>query len=321
MATFLSRLGRFSFRRRWPVTLLWVVLLVGTGVLAGRAPAAPPSEFSMPGTEAQHAYDLLEESFPELNADGATARVVFRAEDGRITDPEVRKAVQETVRELGYDPQVARITDPYATRSVSQDGSTAYAQVAYEVPAPELTQSARDALQDTVARTASQKLSVEVGGNAVNAVGGGHSSEAMGLAVAALVLVLTFGSLLAAGLPLLTAMLGVGLGVRPGPTPAPTGRRPPPAAPCPSPPQLTPRTGACPCPPLHPVRPGTTPSKEPSPPPPRSRRWPVCTLQAGYGEVVRFADRLTDGLSPAEKSRVFHANAADVYGLRPPARP
>ncbi|MFH8473660.1 MMPL family transporter [Streptomyces sp. NPDC018000] len=213
MATFLSRLGRFSFRRRWLVAMLWVVLLVGTGVLAGRAPAAPPNDFSMPGTEAQQAYDLLNERFPELKADGATARVVFRAEDGKVTGPEAKKAIGETVRALGDNPQVARVTDPYATRSVSKDGTTAYAQVSYKVPTSKLEESSRTALQDTVEQARSQELTVEVGGNAVNEVPtGGHSSEAMGLAVAAVVLVLTFGSLLAAGLPLLTAILGVGIG-------------------------------------------------------------------------------------------------------------
>ncbi|MEU1149460.1 MMPL family transporter [Streptomyces sp. NPDC005863] len=212
MATFLSRLGRFSFRRRWLVALLWVVLLVGTGVLAGRAPAPPPNDFSMPGTEAQQAYDLLEKSFPELKADGATARVVFQAQDSKVTDPEAKKAIQETVRELSDDPQVAWVTDPYATRSVSADGSTAYAQISYEVPASELEESSRTALQDTVEKAGSKELTVEAGGNAVNAIAVGHSSEALGLAVAAVVLVLTFGSLLAAGLPLLTAILGVGIG-------------------------------------------------------------------------------------------------------------
>ncbi|WP_318200265.1 MMPL family transporter [Streptomyces sp. SCL15-4] len=212
MATFLCRLGRFSFRRRRPVALLWVVLLVGAGVLAGRAPAAPPNDFSMPGTEAQQAYDLLEQDFPELKADGATARVVFRAEDGKVTDPQTRRAIGETVRALGDDPQVARVTDPFTTHSVSKDGSTAYAQVSYEVSASKLEDGSRTALRDTVERAASPELSVEAGGNAVEAKGAGHSSEAAGLAVAAVVLVLTFGSLLAAGLPLLTAVLGVGFG-------------------------------------------------------------------------------------------------------------
>ncbi|MFD9031942.1 MMPL family transporter [Streptomyces sp. NPDC059567] len=212
MATFLRGLGRFSFRRRRLVALLWVVLLVGTGVLAGRAPAPPPNDFSMPGTEAQQAYDLLDERFPQLNADGATARVVFRAEHGKVTDPEARKAIGETVRALGNDPRVARVTDPFAARSVSVDGTTAYAQVSYPVPASELEEGSRTALRDTVEQAGSGELTVEVGGNAVNAVVDGHSSEAVGLAVAAVVLVITFGSLLAAGLPLFTAVLGVGIG-------------------------------------------------------------------------------------------------------------
>ncbi|MFI8946950.1 MMPL family transporter [Streptomyces sp. NPDC053750] len=212
MATFLSRLGRFSFRRRRLVALLWVVLLLGAGVLAGRAPAAPPNDFSMPGTEAQQAYDLLEKDFPELKADGASARVVFRAEDGKVTDPETRGAIGETVRALGEDPQVARVTDPFATRSVSQDGTTAYAQVSYDVSASALAEESRTALRETVQQAASPELAVETGGNAVDAMAAGHSSEALGLAVAAVVLVITFGSLLAAGLPLLTAVLGVGIG-------------------------------------------------------------------------------------------------------------
>ncbi|MFH8439798.1 MMPL family transporter [Streptomyces sp. NPDC018026] len=212
MATFLSRLGRFSFRRRRLVALLWTALLVGAAVLAGRAPAAPPNDFSMPGTEAQQAYDLLEKSFPELNADGAAARVVFRAEHGKVTDPGTRGAIEDTVRALGDGPQVVRVTDPFATRSVSKDGSTAYAQVSYARSAAELEEDSRTALRETVEQAASEELSVEAGGNAVEARAGGHSSEALGLGVAAVVLVVTFGSLLAAGLPLLTAVLGVGVG-------------------------------------------------------------------------------------------------------------
>ncbi|MFG2914976.1 MMPL family transporter [Kitasatospora sp. NPDC048298] len=211
MATFLSRLGRFSFRRHWLVALLWVGLLLGTGVLAGRAAAPPPNDFSMPGTQAQQAYDVLKEGFPELNADGATARVVFRAQDGKVTDPGAREAIGRTVAALGGDPQVARVTDPFAARSVSGDGTTAYAQVSYQVPASKLEDGSRGALLSTVEQARSPELSVEVGGNAVNATPGGHSSEALGLAVAAIVLVVTFGSLLAAGLPLLTAVLGVGI--------------------------------------------------------------------------------------------------------------
>ncbi|MFJ8441631.1 MMPL family transporter [Kitasatospora griseola] len=210
MAAFLSGLGRFSFRRHWLVALLWVGLLLGAGVLAARAPAAPPNDFSMPGTQTQQAYDVLAERFPDANANGAAARVVFRATGGKVTDPGVKAAIGETVRALGSDPQVARVTDPFAAKSVSADGSTAYAQVSYSVTTSQLAEGSQAALQRTVEQARSPELTVEVGGNAVGAPpGGGHSSEGLGLAVAALVLVVTFGALLAAGLPLLTALLGV----------------------------------------------------------------------------------------------------------------
>ncbi|WP_440556223.1 MMPL family transporter [Streptomyces sp. SCPE 10] len=213
MASFLCKLGRFSFRKRWFVVVVWTGLLVLAGLLAARAAPAPPNDFSMPGTEAQRASDLLGDGFPGLHADGATARVVFRVEDGKISDPEVRREVEATVRALGADPQVSQATDPFRTGSVSKDGSTAYSQVSYEVSSSHLKDSSRSALLKTVADARSATLTVEAGGNAVSAVtAGGHSKEAIGLAVAAVVLVLTFGSLVAAGLPLLTALLGVGTG-------------------------------------------------------------------------------------------------------------
>ncbi|MBD0422234.1 MMPL family transporter [Streptomyces sp. TRM S81-3] len=212
MAAFLYKTGQFSFRRRWFVTALWAGLLVAAGVLASRADAAPPNDFSLPGTEAQRAYDLLDERFPEVNADGAAARVVFKADDGKVTAPAARRAVEDAVRALGEGPQVDRVTNPFETGSVSKDGTIAYAQVSYSVPVTELSDTSREALMDTVAETNSSGLTVEAGGNAVSDAVGGHSSEAIGIAVAAVVLVITFGALIAAGLPLLTALLGVGVG-------------------------------------------------------------------------------------------------------------
>ncbi|MEU2721703.1 MMPL family transporter [Streptomyces smyrnaeus] len=214
MAALLSKLGQFSFRRRWLVALLWAAVLALAGVLASRAPAPPPDDFSIPDTEVQRAYDLLDESFPSLNADGATARVVFKAPEGKVTAPEIRGAVEETLGKLSEAPQVGQVVDPFTAKSVSKDESTAYAQVSYEVPAAEMSDSAQNSLLETVEEARSADLTVEVGGNAV---GGskevGHRSEAIGLAMAAVVLVITFGALIAAGLPMLTALLGVAIGI------------------------------------------------------------------------------------------------------------
>ncbi|MEU3489023.1 MMPL family transporter [Streptomyces massasporeus] len=214
MATFLYKLGRLSFRRRHFVALIWVALLTLAGVGAASAPAAGNSSFSIPGTEAQKAFDLLEQRFPGTSADGATARVVFKAPSGeKMTDPGNKATVQDTVKELSDGSEVVRVTDPYQAKAVSKDGTIAYAQVSYKVSGMELDDSAKDALKDSAQDARKAGLTVEIGGDALQAVPHTGSSEVIGIAVAAVVLVITFGSLVAAGLPLLTALIGVGIGV------------------------------------------------------------------------------------------------------------
>ncbi|MFF8608848.1 MMPL family transporter [Streptomyces sp. NPDC015346] len=215
MATFLYKLGRSAFRRRRLVALLWVALLALAGAGATTAPAATSSSFSIPGTEAQKAFDLLEQRFPGGNADGATARVVFKAPDGqKMTDAPNKAKVEKVVGELksGSD-QVASVTDPYTARAVSKDGSTAYVSVSYKVSGMELSDATREALQKTGHDAQGRGLTVEIGGDALQTVPATGAGEIVGVVIAGIVLVMTFGSLVAAGLPLLTAIIGVGIGV------------------------------------------------------------------------------------------------------------
>ena len=214
MATFLYRLGRLAFRRRHVVALIWVALLTLAGVGAAGAPAAGTASFSIPGTEAQKAFDLLEDRFPGASADGATARVVFKAPAGeKMTDPGNKAAVTETVEQLSGGPEVAAVTDPYQGGGVSRDGTIAYASVTYKVSGMELADSSRDALKDAAEDARDSGLTVEIGGDALQTVPHTGAAEIIGIGIAAVVLVITFGSLLAAGLPLLTAVIGVGIGV------------------------------------------------------------------------------------------------------------
>ncbi|MFI9823931.1 MMPL family transporter [Streptomyces sp. NPDC052013] len=214
MATFLYRLGRFAFRRRHYVALFWVALLTLAGVGAAGAPAAGTTSFSIPGTEAQKAFDLLEERFPGASADGATARVVFKAPAGeKMTDAENKATVTETVKELSDGSEVAAVTNPFQGGGVSQDGTIAYASVSYKVSGMELADSSRDALEGAAEDARDAGLSVEIGGDALQAMPHTGAAEIIGIGIAAVVLVITFGSLLAAGLPLLTAIIGVGIGV------------------------------------------------------------------------------------------------------------
>lgn len=214
MATFLYKAGRLAFRRRHFVALIWVALLTLAGGGAASAPPAGSTSFSIPGTEAQKAFDLLEQRFPGMSADGATARVVFKAPSGeKMTDHDNKTAVEKTVKELRSGSEVVSVADPYAGHAVSRNGTIAYASVKYKVSGMELKDSSKDALKEAAQHARDAGLSVEVGGDALTATPETGSSEVIGIGIAAVVLVITFGSLLAAGFPLLTAIIGVGIGV------------------------------------------------------------------------------------------------------------
>ncbi|WP_055535356.1 MMPL family transporter [Streptomyces graminilatus] len=213
MATFLYKLGRLAFRRRHFVALIWVALLTLAGVGAASAPAPGATSFSIPGIEAQKAFDLLEQRFPGASADGATGRVVFRAPEGqKMTDAANKATVEKTVKQLGDGSEVVSVTDPFTTHAVSQDGTVAYTSVTYRLPGMELADSTKKALEKAGADARATGLTVDIGGDALVAESEpGAVGEAVGLAIAAIVLVITLGSLVAAGLPLLTAIIGVGI--------------------------------------------------------------------------------------------------------------
>ncbi|MGW2617649.1 MMPL family transporter [Streptomyces sp. NPDC001500] len=215
MATFLYKLGRFAFRRRGFVALMWVALLTLAGVGAATAPAPGTTSFSIPGVEAQKAFDLLEQRFPGASADGATGRIVFKAPEGqKMTDAANRATVDRTVKSLSGGSEVVSVADPFTTHAVSKDATVAYTSVRYDAPGMELTDATRNALEKAADDARSAGLTVDVGGDALQAgAEPGAAGEVIGLAIAAVVLVVTLGSLVAAGLPLLTAIIGVGIGV------------------------------------------------------------------------------------------------------------
>ncbi|MBD0746478.1 MMPL family transporter [Streptomyces sp. CBMA152] len=215
MATFLYRLGRFAFRRRRYVALVWVALLFLAGFGAASASTPSASSFSMPGTEAQKAFDLLEKRFPGGSADGATARIVFKAPAGKTMKDAAEKAeVNKVLTDLPKESkQVASITDPYKANAVSKDGSTAYISVKYKVNGMALEEHDKKSLEDSGKAAQKAGLTVEIGGDALQAKPETGSGEIIGVVIAGIVLMITFGSLIAAGLPLITAIIGVGIGV------------------------------------------------------------------------------------------------------------
>lgn len=215
MATFLYKLGRFAFRRRHYIALFWAALLAAACVAAFNAPTAGSWSYAIPGIESQKAYDLLAQRSPGSSADGGSANVVFKAPAGeKMTDADNKDLVEQTVKDLGTGPEVESVTDPFTQHNaVSKDGTIAYAQVKYTAPAKELKDSTKDFLEKTVEESRHSGVTVEIGGDVLDESPETGIGEVIGVAVAAVVLVVTLGSLVAAGLPLLTALIGVGIGV------------------------------------------------------------------------------------------------------------
>ncbi|MGW7290983.1 MMPL family transporter [Streptomyces xiamenensis] len=206
MATLLYRLGRFSFRARGRIAAAWLVLLALLGLAAATLMSPTTDEFSMPGTESQQALDDLGRQFPE--ASGATGTIVIAAPEGGGLDP---AAVAPVVEEAAGIDGVIAVMDPFETGAVSPDGRYALVQLQFDTSIDKITDGQRSAYEAVGAGV--EDLRVEHGGEIMGGEVEIGSTEILGVLVAAVVLVITFGSLVAAGMTLLNALIGVAIGM------------------------------------------------------------------------------------------------------------
>ncbi|HET9138327.1 MMPL family transporter [Actinophytocola sp.] len=213
MAKLLYRIGFGAHRRRLLVVLVWLAVLIGAAVGAATLSGQMSGAVNIPGQESTTALDRIK---AEFGSGGATARVVVKSTDGTpLTDPAHAKAVGELVADLAELPGVASASNPLdpAAPAVNADRSTAYSTVTYTAVAGEVTDEARTALLNTVGAARTGGLTAEVTGEAVHEVPEvGGAAEAVGVILALVILALTYGSLVAAGMNLLTATVGVGIG-------------------------------------------------------------------------------------------------------------
>lgn len=212
MAQLLQRLGRTSFRRRRLVLTAWIGLFA---VLAGIALSAGGSfitDFSIPGTESQKANDLLGQRVPA--AQGATGRVVVAAPEGEQLTGHSRDEVRSLLATIADGPGIADVSDPFVQDTVSADGRIVYAQIVFDEPRSELDASEREPIAAAAENANEAGLEVGVTGDAApQTESEGGAGGVLGIAIAFVVLAITFGAIVAAGMPLLTAVVGVGLGL------------------------------------------------------------------------------------------------------------
>ncbi|MCO5316008.1 MAG: MMPL family transporter [Solirubrobacterales bacterium] len=216
MTARLDRLARFSIRHHRLVVALWVAVAVAVSLLAGGVGKQFADNLTLPGKDSQEATDLVAAHFPDQV--NGTNPVLFKTKQGKVTSGEARQAIDQTVKRLEGESGVAGVASPFSQAGqaqISRDGRIAYISVTLADANGELSDTDADRLVDAATRDQSSKVEVAVGGYLGQQVSkpATESSEAVGLAVAAVVLLLTFGSVVAMGLPLLTALIGLVIGM------------------------------------------------------------------------------------------------------------
>jgi len=211
MASLLQRLGRFSYRRRRWVLTFWVGLLIASAATAGLSGGSFSSNFTIPGTESQKAMDLLSVHDPATK--GASGRIVFAAPAHHRLTAADRADVQTVVTEIAHAPSLASVSNPFTAGGVSHSGQVAYANISFHKSQNDLTNTDRQPVLAAARRARADGLQVGLSGQAAEPSSSGGADVGLGIIVALLVLTITFGSLIAAGMPLLTAIFGVGIGL------------------------------------------------------------------------------------------------------------
>lgn len=251
MSKFLFSFGRWSYRTVWPMLLLWVIIVAALGGLTAGFAKPPSSNFAMPEMDSTITQQRMQERFgaTEDATAAPTGTIVVEAKDGaKLTDPKIAGEVDAMLQKLQQtqvlkDPetlvnpvmaaggleqqmrpqmeaqqmQAEQIDANIAALSpVSPDGSTGTISVTFDAPeVMEIPASDRDAVVQILDDASSEDLAVSYQGNAFSSAGTSMdmSAETIGMIVAAIVLLVTFGSLVAAGVPLISAIIGVATGL------------------------------------------------------------------------------------------------------------
>src|SRR6266404_3625362 len=210
----LPSLAAWCYRRRRLVVVGWIVVLVGINVLAQSAGGDLLKTFSLPGTESQRTFDVLKKDFAR---GGDTGYLVFKSNaPSGIRAPAVVDEIQnKLVPALRKEKHVVSVVTPYERAGagfVSSKGNIAYAEIQFDVQANDVPIALASHMRDLVKNANSPSLQVELGGSMFTDQTQ-PASEAIGILAAVIILLVAFGSVLAMGLPIMTALFGIGIGL------------------------------------------------------------------------------------------------------------
>jgi RND superfamily putative drug exporter len=212
----MRRFGAWTTGHRKTVIIGWIVALLVIGAISSSVGSSFSENFKLPASDSQEAFDLLETKFPAQSGD--TATIVYR-DAGGVEQPAVKRKMEAAFSAIAKQPHVSEVASPYAkggAAAVSDDGQIAYATVQLDQIADKLDKGEVERIMNTALGASGNGLNVQIGGQPIEEVRSeneGDSSFAIGLLAAVVILLLTFGSLVAMGLPLITALFALGVGL------------------------------------------------------------------------------------------------------------
>ena len=211
----MQNIARWTMAHRRIVVVGWIVAVVGIFGVSGSVGKKTASDFTLPGTGTQHAADLLHSRFPAQAGDAD--QIVFHAKSGTLSSSADRATIDATVARIARLPHVTGVVSPYVSgaHAISRDGTIAFATVTFDHRADALPKAAVNRVIASADAARSSTLQVELGGQAVEQAQQASLGFAtvVGIAAAIIILLLSFGSFSAMGLPIATALFGLGAGI------------------------------------------------------------------------------------------------------------
>ncbi len=211
----MTNIARWTMRHRRIVVTAWIVAAIGVFAVSNAIGKKTASSFTLPGTNSQQAVDLLQSRFPAQAGDAD--QIVFQAKSGKLTDAADRAAIDATLARVAKLDHVTGVVSPYAPgqHAISRDGTIAFATVTFDERANALPKAAVESVISTAESARSAQLGVQLGGQAIEQAQQASLGFAtvIGIVAAIVILLISFGSFTAMGLPIATALLGLGAGI------------------------------------------------------------------------------------------------------------
>jgi putative drug exporter of the RND superfamily len=206
-------MAAWCYRRRRTVVITWIAVLIGVSILGATVGGELLKTFTLPGTESQRTFDVLKQEFSRT---GDTGDLVFKVRgNGDVRDAAVRSEIEPVFAELREQPHVVSVTSPYdpaGSRFIAKNGKIAYAEILFDEQANDVPLDLASRMRSIAKDANSDRLQVELAGSMFTEQTM-PASELIGVLAAVVILLIAFGSLLAMGLPIMTALFGIGIGL------------------------------------------------------------------------------------------------------------